>query len=98
MLQDSDACAAAGAGPLCACRLPSSGSDLVLLQSCYPEVRATVLHVHGQPHEQLARHAAEAQLLVVGRHHTGPLGFEIGSTARRVLHRAGRPVAVVPTV
>lgn len=40
--------------------------------------------------------AAEAQLLVVGRHATGRFGLPIGSVTRNVLHYAELPVAVVP--
>lgn len=40
--------------------------------------------------------AAEAQLLVVGRHATGRFGLPIGSVTRNVLHYAQLPVAVVP--
>jgi len=50
------------------------------------------------PAVALLGYAAGAQLLVLGRH-TGPQhpgGLTLGSTARRVLHHATCPVAVVP--
>lgn len=80
----------------CACRLPAARRELGLLQSRYPDVRSSILHVHGDPGDQLLRHSGSTQLLVLGRDHTGPLGLGIGSTARSVLRHSSCPVAVVP--
>jgi nucleotide-binding universal stress UspA family protein len=62
----------------------------------FPDVAVTVREVRGHPATALLDEAEHAQLLVLGRHHAGKLGFSLGSAARSVLHYAELPVAVVP--
>lgn len=63
----------------------------------YPQVEVVARSVAEPPDQALLQAGLVAQLLVVGRHpgsHTG--GLSRSSTTRSVLHRATRPVAVVP--
>ncbi len=67
-------------------------------QEPYPEVRVRTRSESLTPSVSLRAAATGAQLLVVGRH-TGPRhvgGLQVGSTTRKVLHRPGCPVIVVP--
>lgn len=80
----------------CACQQPAAQRDLSWLQSTYPDVHCEISHPSGRPGQELLRKAKPAQLLVVGRHHRGLRGFQIGSTARTVLYDAHLPVAVIP--
>lgn len=70
-----------------------------LLRRCavdFPGIPVRTAEVVGYPVPSLLRAALGAPLLVLGRHHSGRVGFRIGSVAREVLHRAEVPVAVVP--
>lgn len=65
----------------------------------YPNVEVVLDSEAVDPAHALLSDAADAQLLVLGRH-TGPHhpgGLSFGSTTRRVLHRTPCPVLVVPT-
>jgi len=64
----------------------------------FPDVPVEIHDVAGHPSGVLLNATANAQLLVLGRHHDGVLGLGIGSVARGVLHYAEVPVAVVPAV
>jgi nucleotide-binding universal stress UspA family protein len=64
----------------------------------YPDVRVTREVVHSHPTRALLRHAAGAQLVVVGsRGRGGFTGLLLGSTSQHLLHHAQCPVAVVRT-
>lgn len=53
--------------------------------------------VDGPPGKALVRESAEAELAVVGRHGTGPIGRAVlGSVSHEVVRHARCPVAVVP--
>ena len=62
----------------------------------YPQVKAEVSVVHGHPADVLVEAAAEAQLLVLARHHPLlPLGSHLGPVTRSVLRHSPSPVLVV---
>lgn len=62
----------------------------------FPDVPVTARTVRGEPATALLASEGDVQLVVVGRHRTGPFGFGLGSRARAVLHYAETPVLVVP--
>lgn len=63
----------------------------------FPGVDVEVVQVVGQPARHLLEHAAESQMLVLGRDAKERLsGFALGSVARSVLHHSAIPVAVIP--
>ncbi len=63
----------------------------------YPDLEVVIRSV-AEPADRALLEAAEvAQLAVVGRHHSAVLSGVLGATARGVLARASRPVAVVPS-
>jgi nucleotide-binding universal stress UspA family protein len=65
----------------------------------YPDVRLTSAVVHGDAASVLVTKATNSRLLVVGRHGRTPrLGALLGSVSQAVIHKATRPVAVVPPV
>jgi len=68
-------------------------------QRRHPEVHALAAQRHAHAAQGLLDAAADAQLLVLGRHMTvhPHLGLGIGSVARTVMHYAKVPVAVIPT-
>lgn len=80
----------------CACQQSAVRHELTWLRSSYPDVLCDITHARGRPELELLGQARSAQLLVVGRHHTGLRGFEVGSTARSVAYDARLPVAVIP--
>jgi nucleotide-binding universal stress UspA family protein len=61
-----------------------------------PDVVVREVVARDRPARALVEASWDAQLLVVGRSHRHPLG-RIASPTHAVLHRAGCPVAVVPT-
>jgi len=63
----------------------------------FPHVPVRISLPLDNPASALLDAAAEAQLVVLGRHHSGRLGFALGSVARPVLHYAEAPVSVVPS-
>lgn len=63
----------------------------------HPTVATELVQWAGQPAGAVMSNVEDAQLLVVGRRHTGRAAFGLGSTSRAVLHRARLPVAVIPT-
>ena len=63
----------------------------------YPDVDAVVACAAEKPGQALLDASKTAQLVVVGRHHSDLLTGLLGGTARGVLHRATRPVVVVPS-
>jgi len=65
-------------------------------RTSHPEVEVVSRSVAEEPHQALLDGSRVAQLVVVGRHHTRALSGQLGSTARGVLRRSTRPVAVVP--
>jgi nucleotide-binding universal stress UspA family protein len=67
-------------------------------QEKYPDVHVVREVVHDRPTRALLRHAAHAQLLVVGtRGRGGFRGLLLGSTSQHMLYHAACPVAVVRT-
>ncbi|MEU1595492.1 universal stress protein [Streptomyces sp. NPDC005708] len=62
----------------------------------YPQVPVTEHVEMGSAGQVLLDAAAHAQLVVVGRHASRPVGPRIGSVAHALLHHAPCPVAVVP--
>lgn len=64
----------------------------------FPEVVVSVHTPRGNAAGVLIERATSAQLLVIGRHRTGPFGFGLGSQARTVLHYSETPVLVVPAI
>lgn len=70
--------------------------ELDLFRSRYPGVTVTVEQDSTHPVDALLKHAEGAQLLVIGRHHSGLTGFGAGSVCRGVLHHVETPAAVVP--
>ncbi|MFJ7900048.1 universal stress protein [Streptomyces sp. NPDC096198] len=62
----------------------------------YPQVPVTEQVEMGSAGQVLLSAAADAQLVVVGRHASRPVGPRIGSVAHALLHHAPCPVAVVP--
>ncbi|MEV6025852.1 universal stress protein [Streptomyces sp. NPDC052036] len=62
----------------------------------FPDVAVTEHVEMGSAGQVLLEAAAEAQLVVVGRHAGLPVGPRIGSVAHALLHHAPCPVAVVP--
>ncbi|MFJ5532838.1 universal stress protein [Streptomyces sp. NPDC093261] len=62
----------------------------------FPEVPVTEHVEMGSAGQVLLDAAAGAQLVVVGRHASRPVGPRIGSVAHALLHHAPCPVAVVP--
>lgn len=62
----------------------------------FPEVPVTEHVEMGSAGEVLLSAAGHAQLAVVGRHASRPVGPRIGSVAHALLHHAPCPVAVVP--
>ncbi len=79
-------------------RLESVEKSVEPFRDEFPDVPVEGHDVHGHPSGVLLDESVGAQLLVLGRHHEGIAGFEIGSVARGVLHYAEVPVAVVPAV
>lgn len=65
-------------------------------RAAHPEVEVVARSVADRPDRALVETSRFAQMVVVGRHHSTSLGGVLGSTARRVLNGANRPVAVVP--
>ncbi|MDX6301674.1 MAG: hypothetical protein QOF53_2888 [Nocardioidaceae bacterium] len=65
-------------------------------RSSYPEVEVVSRSVAETPQQALIDASGAAQLVVVGRHHAATLSGLLGSTARGVLRRSTRPVAVIP--
>lgn len=64
----------------------------------YPDVVVRPMRVHEHPATAILDAAAEAQLVVLGRHPVGIFGgFAFGSVARAVLHYSECPVVVVPS-
>ncbi|MBI9113909.1 universal stress protein [Sanguibacter suaedae] len=64
-----------------------------------PEVEVRAVQRRGAPATVLLEEAAGAELLVVGRRNRGPLReLVLGSVSSAVLHRADRPVTVVPAM
>src|SRR5262249_1843832 len=61
----------------------------------YPQVPVTEHVEMGSAGQVLLAAAAHAQLVVVGRHASRPVGPRIGSVAHALLHHAPCPVAVV---
>jgi nucleotide-binding universal stress UspA family protein len=66
-------------------------------RAAYPDVEVVTRSVAETPQQALLDGSGVAQLVVVGRHHSAALSGLLGSTARGVLRRSTRPVAVVPT-
>lgn len=64
-------------------------------QAEFPSVPVTLCDVRGSAAGVLLDRSNHAQLLVIGRHHSGVFG--LGCTARAVLHYAEVPVAVIPS-
>lgn len=63
----------------------------------YPDVATTPLTVEAHAASGLVHQAADAQLIVVGRHGEGAVKAALlGSVSQAVLHHATCPVAVVP--
>jgi nucleotide-binding universal stress UspA family protein len=62
----------------------------------YPEVPTRAGVARGHAATALLDRAHRSQLLVIGRHGTGPFGFGLGSRARPLLHYADSTVLVVP--
>ncbi|MFF4958251.1 universal stress protein [Streptomyces sp. NPDC001222] len=62
----------------------------------FPDVPVTEQVEMGSAGQVLLEAAAGAQLVVVGRHASLPVGARIGSVAHALLHHAPCPVAVVP--
>jgi nucleotide-binding universal stress UspA family protein len=65
-------------------------------RSSYPEVEVITRSVAETSQQALIDASGVAQLIVVGRHRSAALSGLLGSTARGVLRRSTRPVAVVP--
>lgn len=64
----------------------------------YPEVVVRPMRVHQHPAAAILEAAADAQVVVLGRHPAGVFGgFAFGSVARVVLHYSECPVLVVPS-
>jgi nucleotide-binding universal stress UspA family protein len=62
----------------------------------HPELEVGVDVVEGEPVHELARAAAEAEMLVLGSRGHGPvLGFLLGSVGQQVIAEAARPVVLV---
>lgn len=70
---------------------------LAAWRETYPQVEVTVHSVAEGPDQALLDASKVAQMVVVGRHHSATLSGLIGTTTRRVLRHASRPVAVIPT-
>jgi nucleotide-binding universal stress UspA family protein len=65
-------------------------------RSSHPEVEVVSRSVAETPQQALLDASGLAQLVVVGRHRSAALSGLLGSTARGVLRRSTRPVAVIP--
>jgi nucleotide-binding universal stress UspA family protein len=65
-------------------------------RDAHPQVEVVARNVAEQPDRALLHASEVAQMVVVGRHHSTMLSGTLGGTARGVLHRASRPVVVVP--
>jgi nucleotide-binding universal stress UspA family protein len=61
-----------------------------------PNVEVSFHSVAENPDKALLEASRVAQMVVMGRHHSDVLSGLLGSTARRILSHASRPVAVVP--
>ncbi|HEX6234707.1 MAG TPA: universal stress protein [Jiangellaceae bacterium] len=62
----------------------------------YPDVAVTTIGESEHPAEALARHSAEADLVVIGgRGHGTVTGMLLGSVARAILRHVDRPIIVV---
>ncbi|NKY09380.1 universal stress protein [Cellulomonas hominis] len=68
-----------------------------LARETAPDVEAAGVVLHGSPAATLVARAADARLVVLGRHGAGRIsGALVGSVASGVLHHASGPVVVVP--
>lgn len=76
---------------------PRGEDVLAPLQQAFPDVPVAVEQRDGHPADLLLAAGGQARLLVVGRGAPGGVS-PWGSVARMVMHRAGLPVALVPTV
>jgi nucleotide-binding universal stress UspA family protein len=65
-------------------------------RATFPQVDVDVRSVAEKADQALVEASHVAQMIVVGRHHSTALSGLLGSTARGVLRRSTRPVAVVP--
>lgn len=70
-------------------------SHLVNWQQEYPGVPVHTEVRYGKPADELARAAADAQLMVIGRERGGLFGGGLGPVSQSVFHDADCPVAVV---
>src|SRR4051794_6860403 len=75
----------------------SLSARLTPWRASYPEVEVERRCVAETSHQALLDASGVAQLVVVGRHHSAALSGLLGSTARGVLRRSTRPVAVIPS-
>lgn len=66
-------------------------------KSAYPDVEVTTYNVAEPADKTIVEASRDAQLAVIGRHHSRSLSGLLGSTARGVLRDVACPVAVVPS-
>jgi nucleotide-binding universal stress UspA family protein len=75
---------------------PSLSAALAALTVDYPNLPVDVVHARAEPGEALLSHAAGADLLVIGCHHSGdPLSIRIGPVASQAIRGAPCPVMLV---